>query len=69
MAGVPCRIVRNFGILKTVLSFPMRSEQYSAGPLDVYLTIKARRIMGKEEGAGMIIIGSCPPFSVPVFCS
>jgi len=46
MAGVPDRIVRNFGILKTVLSFPMRPDQYSAGPLDVNLTIKAIRIMG-----------------------
>ena len=49
MAGVPCRIVRNFGILKTVLSFPMRSDQYSAGPFELRRISAAIMAMGMLE--------------------
>ena len=35
--GVSVRIVLNFGILKILLPTPTRSDQYSAGPLEVSL--------------------------------
>ena len=40
-AGVPTRIVRNFGIRKSWLSRPTRSDQYREGPRDVILIASA----------------------------
>jgi hypothetical protein len=44
-AGVPCRMVRNFGILNRVLFRPIRSDQYTDGPLELSRIRIANRIM------------------------
>jgi hypothetical protein len=44
-AGVPCRMVRNFGILNRVLFRPIRSDQYTDGPLELRRIRTANRTM------------------------
>ena len=48
-AGVPNRILRNFGILKIVLFLPTRSDQYRTGPLDVKRTAIATSSTGTNK--------------------
>ena len=54
-AGVPIRMLRNLGILKIELFWPIRSDQYNAGPRDVIRTsiaiakIGARKIADKQN--------------------
>ncbi len=48
-AGVSSRMLRNFGILKTRLSRPTRSLQYSAGPFEVNRTSSANKPMGSSR--------------------
>jgi hypothetical protein len=47
-AGVPTFILRNFGILKILLYWPTRSDQYKTGPFDEHFTSKARSNNGNK---------------------
>ncbi|MNT95448.1 hypothetical protein D3C72_2373300 [compost metagenome] len=48
-AGVPIRIVRNFGILKMRLRWPTRSDQYRTGPGEVRRTVRATMSSGNAR--------------------
>jgi hypothetical protein len=48
-AGISIRIVLNFGILKILLPTPTRSDQYSAGPLEISLTKTAMIKIGTDK--------------------
>ncbi len=48
-AGVPTRMLRNFGILNNLLCRPTRSDQYKAGPAEVSRTATATRNTGTAK--------------------
>jgi len=48
-AGVPTRMLRNLGMLKSALWRPTRLDQYRAGPFDVSFTRSATNAIGTNK--------------------